>query len=391
MMQSNSSVHGQRETVVFVLQWAPSNQGGVTGVVQRLIEHWERQFGLKPILMVNAWDVRRLDVREDATYVRLDLLGAQDFVGFLKSAIAAPLLMLQMIRFFNKHRVGAVNFHYPGNTPLIIVLLKFLHLYKGKLVLSYHGTDVQVASNRIENSIRQYIFRSCDAIVACSNGLAKIISDTFEIPLDKILVVYNGVDGEVFHPTAPKVDGLDGKLPEKFIVSIGSYIPRKAHEITLAAFASIAENFPNMALCIAGADGPTREDLIKQVASFGLSSRVLFFVNLDAKSIAHLLSKADLLVQSSHAESFPLSLLEAGASGTAIVASNIAGHTEIVTDGETGALYEAGSVEGCARRISDMLSNPTNAKTMSNRLRAHVLSELSWEQCVRRYKRIFDA
>jgi L-malate glycosyltransferase len=391
MKQSSNSTAGPAETVVFVLQWAPSNQGGVTGVVQRLMEHWKVQFGSVPLLMVNAWNDRKLAAREDATYVRLDIFGALNIPGFLKSILTAPFLITQLTRFLKKHRVGVVNFHYPGNAPFVFVLLKFLRLYKGKLVLSYHGTDVQVASGRIERGIRRCIFRFSDAIVACSNGLAKRISDTFELPLDKIAVIYNGVDGEVFHPAAAKVDGLADQLPARFIVSVGSYISRKAHEITLAAFARISGDFPDLALCIAGADGPCREDLINQAETLGLSSRVHLFVNLDSKSIAYLLAKADLLVQSSFAESFPLSLLEAGASGTAIVASNIVGHTEIIVDNETGALYEVGSAEHCAHCISKLLLNPTTSAAMSDRLRAHVLRELSWAHCVRRYKQLFDA
>ncbi|MCZ4313796.1 glycosyltransferase family 4 protein [Comamonadaceae bacterium G21597-S1] len=376
--------------VAFVLPWSPANQGGVTGVVQRLMEHWASEFKQTPILLVNDWNARHVQVETDATYARFDVLGRFSFMGLAKGLFLALPAVFRLARFLRFNGIGVINFHYPGNAPLIIALMKSFRLYSGKLVLSYHGTDVRDSMSGLEYMARAYILRSADAIVACSKGLAGRISETFEIPLERVTVIYNGVDGGIFHPLAPPVDQLEGKLPHSFIVSVGSYISRKGHDITLKAFALIAEQFPDLCICFAGADGPSRTELVDRASVLGISSRVYFFVDLPPRAVAYLVSKASLLVQASHAESFPLSLLEAAAVGVSIVASDISGHDEIIVDGHSGTLFEAGNVDACARSMVARLLSPEVAGAMSAKLRDEVLCQLTWTHCARHYQTVFE-
>lgn len=171
----------------------------------------------------------------------------------------------------------------------------------------------------------------------------------------------------------------------RYLISVGSYIPRKAHDLTVRAFSLVAEEFKDLRLAIAGAHGASLPELQRLIDDLGLHDRVKLFVGLAPEEIAGMLSNATLVVQSAHAESFPLALLEAGAVGAPIVASGIAGHEELIFEGETGRLFEPGSITDCARVIVQALHNESHTEQMAVALRAKVIKEFTWRACVDKY------
>ena len=373
-------------TVLLVLNWAPSAQGGVTGVVQQLLANWGDDSRLHARMTVNEWSARTPVDKNDACYFRFSLIDDTRIIRTLKSILQAPIALYRTARFLRSQGIVAVNFHYPEMTPLSVAILKLMRIYSGRLILSYHGTDVRPPKNWLEQLLRPVIFYASDAIVSCSNGLADRLSGTFGLKRDCISTIYNGVNTKLFSPTASDTTSLDEALPDRYILCVGSFIPRKAHDVALRAFARMADSFPDLHLCIAGGEGPCLEDLQTQAASLQLLDRVHFFVGLDPAAVAHALAKAAIFVQPSHAESFPLSVLEAGAVGVPIVASQISGHDEMIFDGETGRLFPDSDDETCAAIITELLSDPAKAHAMSRVFQRRVISEFTWDQCVRQYK-----
>jgi glycosyltransferase involved in cell wall biosynthesis len=308
--------------------------------------------------------------------------------GVLKAGVAAPLRLWHTFRLLRKYNAQAVNFHFPGIAPFGVAVLRRLGLFRGKLILSYHGTDVAPPSSHIESLIRAFMFRSADHVVACSDGLAKRMSSQFAIPVSRIDVILNGVDASVFDGIGRSGVSLPQLLPSTFVLNVGAFIPRKNHTLLLRAFALLKDRYPALHLCIAGADGDERGIVEEAVRAHGLSERVHLFVDLDQFQVALLLSKATLCIQTSLAESFPLALLEAGASGTPIVASDIPGHQELVFDGRTGRMFALGDPAACADAIAAMLDDPDAAARMATEQKARVRRELTWVSSMQQYERL---
>jgi glycosyltransferase involved in cell wall biosynthesis len=141
-------------------------------------------------------------------------------------------------------------------------------------------------------------------------------------------------------------------------------------------------------LCIAGADGDERRAVENTARAHGLSERVHLFADLDQFQVALLLSKASVCVQTSLAESLPLAVLEAGATGTPMVASDIPGHRDLVRDGQTGTLFPSGDPSACADAIAAMLDDPDTAARMAAEQRARVRKDLTWVSSVQQYERL---
>jgi glycosyltransferase involved in cell wall biosynthesis len=312
-------------------------------------------------------------------------------LGVLKAIAVAPLRLWHTFRLLERCNAKAVNFHFPGTSPFGVAALKRLGLFRGKLVLSYHGTDVAPASGRMHELIRGFMFKSADHIVACSEGLAARMSSQFAIPSSRIEVIVNGVDASVFDGVGRPGTQLPHKLPATFIVNVGAFIPRKNHTLLLEALALLKDRYPALHACIAGADGDQRRVLEEAARARGLSERVHLFVELDQFQVALLLSKATLCVQTSLAESFPLAVLEAGASGIPVAVSDIPGHRELVCDGRTGRLFPLGDPAACAAAIAAILDEPDAAARVAAEQKARVRKDLTWTSSMQQYEKLVAA
>lgn len=384
----------QNKKVFLVIPWAPSHQGGVTKVVQQIAAFWRNggDGASEPVLAVDDWDHPVGNPADDAFYFRFRALVVNGIVPTLLSILRLPFALRRIHRLLRTHSVAAVNFHYTDYSPLGIAILKRLKFYRGRLVISFHGTDVAPVPNRLERGLRLFCLRSADALVACSNSLADRAAATFGMDRGRFDVVLNGVDVATFRPDAPPTEffGLH-RLPEEFIVNVGSFIPRKAHDGLVDAFAILARQRPSLHLCIAGPPGPLLEELRGKVESLGLQSRVHLFVGISAPDVAHLLAQARLCVQPALAESMPLSVLEAGACGVPVAASDIPGHDELIIEGQTGRLFEVGNPRDCARVIAGMLDDAEGAQAGAGRFKHVIDTRLTWSNCVANYRRIYQA
>jgi glycosyltransferase involved in cell wall biosynthesis len=366
------------------------HQGGVTSVVEQILDHWDANDPIVPRLIVDSWESPSLRETAGVLNFRFDLLGTLKPSTILKSLVRAPLTLYQTLSLLRRFNVVAVNFHYVGLSPLGIVVLRRLGLYRGRLILSFHGTDVRSPETPFQRRLISYILRSADAVVACSNGLATRMVPTLGITRDRISVIYNGVDVDVFRADPPKVDALVDRIPKRYLVSVGAYIPRKAHDVLLDAYSEIAKALPDLDLCIVGADGSVREAVIAQCAQLGLSSRVHLFVNLSRTAVAHLLARAELFVQTSRAEGLPLAVLEAGAVGVPIAVTRIPGHDELIFDGETGRLFDVDDARDCASVITAMLDDLDKARSMGAAFRRRVRSELTWDIYIEKIRALYE-
>jgi len=118
---------------------------------------------------------------------------------------------------------------------------------------------------------------------------------------------------------------------ERLVLTVGRLVEQKNHGLAIRALARV----PDAVLAIAG-DGPLRPSLERVAAEEGVNGRVRFLgVRPDVRA---LMGDADAIVLSSRWEGLPLSALEALASGTPLVATDVRGLRELVTDGQDALL-----------------------------------------------------
>ena len=173
----------------------------------------------------------------------------------------------------------------------------------------------------------------------------------------KAKVLYNGIDTSHF-----TVSNRSSNVREKFGISrdaqvlgiVGRLVPQKAHVDFIEAVQQLKQRGKNVAGLIVG-DGPLRKELEERVKKNGLESSIIFagFSN----DMTEFYQAMDVFVLCSLREGFPMTILEAMASGVPVVATNVGGVSECVTDGEHGLLVAPENPTALAEAISKIFED----------------------------------
>jgi glycosyltransferase involved in cell wall biosynthesis len=135
-------------------------------------------------------------------------------------------------------------------------------------------------------------------------------------------------------------------------------------------------------------DGPDRGALERQIGELGVSEAVRLLGRRD--DIPEVLSRAACFVLASDYESSPFAVIEAMAAGVPVVATGVGGVAELVADGKTGFVVDAGSARALATAIEAVLSDPVRARQMGQAGRATARSHLSQERMIGDVLRLYD-
>ncbi len=174
---------------------------------------------------------------------------------------------------------------------------------------------------------------------------------------EKSIVIHSGIDTDRFIPREycrelAACHQLDPEYHRVFGI-VARLSEEKGHCYLLSAFAHVYREQPQARLIIIG-DGPLKLDLQAQVQKLKLDQAIIF-TGLQ-RNIPDYLSLFDVFVLSSTRESFPLAAREAMAAGKPVIAPRIGGCPEVVDDGVTGYLFEAGHISQLADCMHRILS-----------------------------------
>ncbi|MGN6514349.1 MAG: glycosyltransferase family 4 protein [Rhizomicrobium sp.] len=237
------------------------------------------------------------------------------------------------------------------------------------VVITARGTDVNlIPQYRLPRLQLQGAAAEAAAIVTVSQALKDAVVD-LGVPPDRVTVLRNGVDLDLFHPAGRNEARQKLSLGRRTLVSVGHLVERKGNHLVIEALAGL----PGFELLIAG-DGPERARLESQAMGLGVRGRIRFLGAIPHRELQQLYVAADALVLASSREGWPNVLLEAMACGTPVIASNIWGNPEVVSRPEAGTLMRERTAAGAAEGIRALFSNyPDRAKTR------HYAEQFSWD------------
>jgi L-malate glycosyltransferase len=291
-------------------------------------------------------------------------------------------------RIINKHNIKVINPHFPEQASLVFLVLKKLKLFKGKIIFSFHGSDVRDAllTKGLERKLWKIMLRSADHIVVVSNDLAKNVSALDARAAAKITTIYNGVDLALF---APIEHGTSAKPSTSAqgatILSIGAFVPWKGHAILVRAFEHVLKKVPDARLTLVGGDGSEFEPVRELINSMSLANKVTLFKDVPHERVPEFLSKAKLFVLASRKESFGLAVTEAAAAKVPVVCTKAEGVRELITDGVNGRLVEIDDHTALASAIIDVLAEPEEAQRMAINFYDYVKTNLTWRHTYEKY------
>ena len=206
------------------------------------------------------------------------------------------------------------------------------------------------------------------SVIAIAEFTCRYLIDTYNIPVEKVDLIYQGTDTERFrHSDNARMEAQNRyPLPEAatpILGSIGSFEHRKGHPVLFDALEELVNSsLPNAHLMLVG-DGPDEDMLKEKVKDLGLESNVSFFPFTDEPN--YVFERLDITVLSSlYKEGLPNVLLESMSMGVPVVSSDIGGISEIVIDAETGFVVGPGDASALAGAIKKIWANHNNYQEM---------------------------
>lgn len=192
-----------------------------------------------------------------------------------------------------------------------------------------------------------------DAIVVNCDFVRKHLEQEERVPAARIQLCYNGVDLDAFGPRdAARPPQL---LRDSFVIGVVCALrPEKSISTLLQAFARVRHLRSGMKLAIVG-DGPMLESLQAESRALAIHEDCVFA--LSTVQVTDWLRAVDIFVLPSRSEALSNALMEAMACGCPVVASKVGGNPELVTNGETGLLFEPGDAAGLADALQTLIEN----------------------------------
>jgi UDP-glucose:(heptosyl)LPS alpha-1,3-glucosyltransferase len=227
-------------------------------------------------------------------------------------------------------------------------------------------------------------------IIAMSNAVRDDLVKEYNIPEEKISVVYDGVNTKDFSPRNRKTFsgeirdrlGIDGSA---VVVSfVGNPFSRKGVEHIVRALPMINEK--NLKVIITGKDDPSRYKEISE--KLGVSDKIIWNIGT-SREVNKILGASDIFVFPTVYEPFGLVVTEAMASGVPPVVSKCAGAAELIEDGKEGMLLDnPKDQKEIAGKINYLIDNNL-FKKMGNAARAKA-EQYTWERTAEDMLAVFE-
>lgn len=211
--------------------------------------------------------------------------------------------------------------------------------------------------------------------IAVSNDVARQLTAKLGFTRHKTQVVHNGVAIEPFEQVA--IAESYQQLPHPLVLTTARLTPQKGISCLLDAAALV----PQATFLIAG-EGPLAPELRTQAQRLGIAHRVIFAGYVE--NVPALLRASDLFVLPSLYEGLPLSILEAMAAGVPVIATDVGGIGEAISNESNGLLVPPADPAALANAIRKMLDNRNYAQQLAEAGRARVRTHFSAETMTRR-------
>ncbi len=247
--------------------------------------------------------------------------------------------VFHVLRLCRETRFDYIDAHYVYPDGFAAVLL-------GKLtglpvIVSARGSDINLfPSFRLIRPLIRWTLRSATGAIAVSIALKQAMLE-LDVPGLDVRVIGNGIDLQRFQPVEDTAARRTLGLPENThpIVSVGSLIPLKGHQLLITAFAQVTAKFHNLALYIIG-EGEYRPILEGLIADLGLRDRVFLVGNRPNEELKLWYSAARLSCLVSSREGWPNVLLESLSCGTPVLATRVGGVPEVIISPDLGVLVD---------------------------------------------------
>lgn len=293
--------------------------------------------------------------RTDGYKSELEAAGIEVIIGH-KTGTLDLAAMKVLRRVARERRIEVVHAH--SFMPNYYAAASLLGLRGGPvLVGTSHDMGTRLANRKLRLLYRSSLLRTARVAMVGRQVHDRYVQLGY-VPSRKAVTVLNGIPVERFRMTperrAAARQALDLPADALVIGAVGRLVDLKNHRLLIQVLPALRQRWPQLKLAIVGG-GPLQDDLAAEVQRLGLQDAVL--LTGQRSGVADLLPAFDIFAMPSLTEGLSIALLEACATGLAIVATRVGGNPEIIRDGETGLLVPAADGPALQAALAKMLDD----------------------------------
>lgn len=214
------------------------------------------------------------------------------------------------------------------------------------------GAERSAVKRRFDKIARQLDHHWLDAYICNARVALDVLRDEVRVPIDRLFLVYNGLDEHAFRSGG---EAVTVELGRPVIVCVANILPLKGQYVLLEAVAQLRHIYPQIRAVLVGKDQTGGRFFAE--ANAGHLHDVWSYAGF-VPDVRPYLARADAFVLPSlYYEGTSTAILEAMAAGVPVIATDVGGTRELIDDGETGLLVPPGDSGAIARQLHCLLES----------------------------------
>lgn len=355
----------------------PPLGGGASPVTKSLSEELVRLGHAVDVVTMGFKGLKQKEEINGVTVYRVPSIRSQQGVcqthEMLSYCFSAYRFLPQLLR-ENKYDLNHTHFIIPSG------IVSYFTRKKIPYIITSHGSDVPGYNpdrfgmqHILVKPLSNKIVKGAECITTPTGYLKNLILENFNenVYYDRIKVIPNGINLENYTPMKK----------ESKILIVTRLFERKGVQYVIDAMKSIKDH--NLIIC---GDGPYKRHLEKQISRLNVSNvHLLGYVSYERLKYEY--ETSSIFVFPSSAENFPVVLLEAMASGCAIITTNVTGCPEVV--GNAALLIRPKNSEDIRGALDKLVNNDDLRKKMGLNARKRVEDNFTWDKIAKQYLNIY--
>ena len=259
------------------------------------------------------------------------------------------------------------------------------------LLVTIHGSDLFPLKSPLFLKLQRMVVKNADMITVNSLATQGELFKRFPEAEKKTVLIPMGVNIAHFKPR--KVSPTKDFKDKKILLYVGRLSDQKGVQYLIEALPEVQKKHKDAILLIIG-DGPYKPTLEEVAYENKVSSIVKFLGALSQEEIAYYYNLCDVFVlpalsNETGTEALGLALLEAMASGCAVIGSNVGGIPSAIIDNKNGLLVEQKDPQALSKAIDSLLSHPLKANLLGRNAASSAQSKYSWESISKRFLKAY--
>ena len=289
-------------------------------------------------------------------------------------------------------RFGAQLVHTHSFSAGLVGALAVRVARSAQLVATIHNYPPRARGMRPQRARDRWavgqVLRGAARLITVSDGLRHDLLSLYPGLASKAVTISNGIELAARVSRSPREVREELGIPQEgpLVGMVARLAPQKGVREFMRACAEVAARWPEAHFVLAG-DGPLRGVARSLRDELGLAGRLE--LPGEVQSARELISALDVLVVASTSEGSSLAAMEAMAEEKPVVATRVGGVPEVVAEGETGVLVEAGDSGALAGAIDEMLRDPARARELGERGRRRAAERFDVKQMLERTQQVY--